>query len=315
MPYPIEKKLVVGVSSTALFDLHEEERMFEEKGIKEYRIYQTKNISKILNKGVAFPFIKRYLHINHVYKNDVPIEVVLISKNSPETGVRIFNSIKHYELDITRAAFTSGESPYRYIPAFNISLFLSTNETDVINAINSGYPAGRIISTHVTDKEIDNPELRVAFDFDGVIADDESERVYTNAGGVLDQYHQYETSHVNDPHSPGPLADFFKKLALFQRIETSKKDNDPTYKKIIKTAIITARNSPSHERAINTLKYWGVSVDDMFLLGGIEKRRILEVYKPHLYFDDQKTHLDSRLTDIPLVHIPFGIANQILKTQ
>jgi 5'-nucleotidase len=307
MPYPIDRKLVVGVSSTALFDLQREDDLFRQQGIKPYREYQIGNKTKILDKGLAFPFIRRYLNINKVYTEEQPVEVVLLSKNSPETGVRIFNSIKHYDLDITRGAFTSGDSPYKYIPAYNISLFLSTNEEDVLNAINAGYPAGRIIKTSVVD-ESDDRELRVAFDFDGVIADDESEKVYKETG-QLSLYHAHESENVEIPHKPGPLADFFKKISFFQKLETKKQDDDPHYKKILRTAIITARNAPSHERAINTLRSWGVGVDDLFMLGGIEKRRILEVVRPHLYMDDQLEHLNPEIQNIPLVHIPFGIAN------
>ena len=307
MAYPIERKLVVGVSSTALFDLHEEESIFSEQGLEKYKQHQIKYSKQVLNKGLAFPFIKRFLNINNVYNDEKPVEVVLFSKNSPETGLRIFNSIKHYNLDISRAAFTSGKSPYSYIPAYNISLFLSTNETDVLNAIEAGYPTGRIIKTKVEDDETDT-ELRVAFDFDGVIADDESEKVYADSG-QLTLYQAYETEHNQEPLMPGPLGDFFKKLSIFQKMESRKQAKDPKYKKILSTSIITARNAPAQERAINTLKSWNVGVDEVFLLGGINKSRILEVMKPHLFLDDQISHLDPKLHNIPLVHIPFGIRN------
>lgn len=237
-----------------------------------------------------------------MYSIDRPVEVVILSKNSPETGVRIMNSIKEYGLDITRGAFTSGDSPYKYIPAYNLSLFLSSNEEDVLNAINAGFPAGRFINTKIEFSN-DSDELRVAFDFDGVIADDEAENIYQREG--LQYYFDYESEHVSEPHQPGPLADFFKKLSVFQKLETRKQEEDPTYKKIIRTAIITARNAPAHHRAINTLKAWNVTVDDLFLLGGIEKRRILEIWKPHLFMDDQISHLDPELASVPLVHVPF----------
>ncbi len=302
MAFPIDRKLVVGVSSNALFDLHEEDKIFREEGINAYRKYQIENKNKIIDKGIAYPFIERFLRINKVYVDERPVEVIILSKNSSETGVRIMNSIKGYGLDISRGAFTSGDSPYKYIPAYNISLYLSTSENDVTNAIQAGYPAGRFINTDIEFLD-DSYELRDAFDFDGVIADDESEIVFQSDG--LQMYFEYETLHVSDPHRPGPLADFFKKLSLFQKLETMKQDKDPTYKKIIRTAIITARNAPAHERAINTLKSWDVSVDDLFLLGGIEKWRILETWKPHLFMDDQISHLDPKLTKVPLVHVPF----------
>jgi len=307
MAYPIDRKLVVAVSSNALFDLEKEDEIFKNEGLNAYRTHQIDNKQTPLKKGFAFPFIKRFLNINKVYPEQKPVEVVLLSKNSPETGIRVFNAIKSYNLDISRAAFTSGKSPYNYIPAYNISLFLSTNEDDVIKAIESNYPAGRILKTTVQDDE--DLELRVAFDFDGVIADDEAEKVYQDSGGQLEIYYSYETEHKQIALNPGPLGNFFKKLSYFQKMESRKEEKDPNYKKILKTAIITARNAPAHERAINTLKEWDVEVDEMFLLGGIEKKRILSVLKPHLFFDDQITHLDPKLENIPLVHIPFGIAN------
>ncbi len=309
MAYPIDKKLVVGISSNALFDLTKEDNLFKEKGLDAYRQYQNDNKGEVLPKGVAFPFIKRFLQINDVYKEEQPVEVVLLSRNSPETGIRVFNSIKEYKLNITRAAFMSGGSAVNYIPAFNISLFLSTNENDVKNAITLNLPAGRILQTEVIDDEIDSFELRVAFDFDGVVANDEAEKIYKEKGMV--EYHEYEAIHSLEDLGAGPLADFFKKLAFFQKLESKKQQSDSSYRKILKTSIITARNAPAHDRAINTLNNWGVDVDEMFLLGGIDKYRILEVMNPHLYFDDQMVHLDANvMKNIPLVHIPFGIANE-----
>lgn len=309
MPYPIEKKLVVGVSSSALFSLDREDTIYKENGIDEYRQFQIDHKKDILAKGIAFPFIKKFLDINKTYTEEMPVEVVLLSKNSPETGIRILNSIQHYELDITRAAFTSGKSPFPYIPAYNISLFLSTNQLDVEKSIQAGHPAGQFLNSNVSTTEDDFNELIVAFDFDGVIADDGSEAVYKQSES-LKKFHEHELENIETPHNPGPLADFFRKLSYFQRLETKKENENSAYNKIVRTAIITARNSPSHERAINTLSSWGVTVDELFLMGGVEKSRILNVLKPHIYFDDQLVHLNKELTNIPLVHIPFGVANK-----
>lgn len=307
MPFSIDDKLVVGVSSTALFDLSLEDDIFLTQGVEAYKEYQKANRGKILEKGVAFPFIRRFLNINAILPEQQPVEVVILSKNSPETGIRTFNSIREYGLNICRAAFTSGNPVYRYIPAYNISLFLSTNQEDVKAAIQQGYPAGRVLPTSIVDDEADN-ELRVAFDFDGVLADDESEKVYKETD-QLELFYQHEVKNVDIPLNPGLLLDFFRKLSHFQKLEENRMASSPNYKKILKTSIITARSAPSHERAINTLKFWDVAVDEMFFLGGIEKKRILEILKPHLFVDDQITHLSMDLKDVPLVHIPFGIAN------
>jgi 5'-nucleotidase len=235
------------------------------------------------------------------------VEVVLLSKNSPETGQRVFNSIREFGLDISRAAFTSGRNPCSYIPAYNVSLFLSTSRDDVNEAISQNFPAGVILKSIVHDDEND-AELRVAFDFDGVLVDDSAEKVFQQSQ-QLDLYFQHETQHKNEPIKPGLLKDFFQKLAFFQKLESKKAESDSSYRKILRTAIVTARNAPAHDRAINTLKSWNVEVDEMFLLGGIEKKRILEILKPHLFIDDQMGHLDKRMEDVTLVHIPFGIMN------
>lgn len=307
MPYPIEKKLVVGVSSSALFNLEKEEAIFSNHGPEAFDQYQVDNKMNILEKGVAFPFVQRFLNINKHYPEEQPVEVVLLSKNSPNACIRVFNSMKEYDLDISRAVFTTGKSPFQYIPAYNISLFLSTNLSDVEKAIAAKFPAGRFVNNPVID-DSDN-ELRVAFDFDGVIADDAAEQVFKETKNLA-EFHKYETEHIVEPHSPGPLADFFKKLAFFQKMETKRQNSDLKYNRLLRTAIVTARNAPSHERAINTLNEWGVSVDEMFLMGGVDKSRVLNIFKPHIYFDDQLVHLDSNSSKIPLVHIPFGIANE-----
>ena len=308
MPYPIHRKLVVGVSTNALFDLELEDRIFKEQGVEAYKKYQIENQNVLLKKGVAFPFIRRFLNINNIFPEEEPVEVVLLSKNSPETALRALKSIEHYGLNISRGAFTSGMSPYQYIPAYNISLFLSTNLADVDNAIKSNFPAGHILKTEIEDDETDC-ELRIAFDFDGVLASDEAEKIYQETH-ELKKFHEHEEINSATPLPQGLMCDFFKKLSYFQKLESIILSKDNNYKKVLRTAIITARNAPSHKRAINTLSSWGVDVDEMFFLGGIEKRRILEVLKPHLYIDDQIVHLDRNLLDIPLVHIPFGIINE-----
>lgn len=312
MPYPIERKLVIAVSSSALFDLSESDKVFREDGPKAYKEYQEKHLDVFLGKGVAFPFIRRFLSINQRFEKEQPVEVVLLSRNSAATGKRVFRSIKYYELDISRAAFTEGKSPYGYIPAFNASLFLSANEEDVVKTIDYGYPAGTVLPTKVVDDLLDG-ELRIAFDFDGVIADDESETVFRD--GELNAFHQHEVDRSHIPHNPGPLADLFKKLSFMQKLEDRAEEKDREYKRILRTAIITARNAPSHERVITTLEKWGVSSNETFFLGGMKKERILTILKPHMFFDDQKSHLESEAGDIPMVHIPFGVANQKVKKE
>ena len=306
MAYPIENKLVIAVASSALFDLVESDKVFTEQGAIAYRDYQEEHLDAPLAKGVAFPFVRRFLNINKRFPDTSPVEVVLLSRNSSITGKRVFRSIEHHGLDISRAAFLEGKSPYPYIPAFNASLFLSSNEGDVLKAIDYEYPAGTVLPSRVVDED-DDWELRIAFDFDGVIADDASERVYK--GGELAAFHKHETSRAGIPHSPGPLADLFRKLSLLQQLEDEAQTADASYQRILRTAIITARSAPSHERVITTLEHWGVDANEVFFLGGMNKARILNILKPHMFFDDQRSHLQSKAGNIPMVHIPFGVAN------
>jgi len=307
MPFQIEHKLVIGVASSALFDLDASHQVYLDSGPDQYRAYQERHLDVILGKGVAFPFIRRFLNINKCFPRQTPVEVVLFSRNSPETGLRVMRSIAHYGLDISRAAFMTGKSPYTYLPAFNAALFLSANEEDVKSAIAANYPAGLVLPSKIDDD--DDAELRIAFDFDGVLADDESETVFKTNG--IDEFHAHETRHMATPHQPGPLADMFQKLALMQRMEERAQKRDPGYQKILRIAIITARSAPAHERVVTTLKSWGVSANETFFLGGMEKARVLAVFKPHIFFDDQLTHLTaSPGGTIPMVHVPFGIANR-----
>lgn len=313
MPYPIEDKLVIGIASSALFDLTDSDRVFREEGEEGYKAFQRRHRAQVLGKGVAFPFIKRFLHLNAVFPAEQPVEVVLLSRNSPETGARVFNSIRHYGLDITRAAFLSGKSPHSYIPAFNVSLFLSANQRDVASAIGYDYAAGAVLPSDVVEDEGDH-ELRVAFDFDGVVADDEAETVYKTTGS-LDDFHAAEARKVTVPHRPGPLAELFRKLSNLQQLERERERQQPGYRRLLRTAIVTARSAPSHERVVTTLTDWGVEPDETFFLGGVNKTRVLEILRPHIFFDDQLSHLESSAGKIPSVHIPFGIANRALPAQ
>ncbi|ARU58034.1 5'-nucleotidase [Oleiphilus messinensis] len=309
MPYPIEEKFVIAVASSALFDLSESDKVFREQGPLAYRDYQAAQLDTPLEKGVAFPFVRRFLNMNQHFPDELPVEVVLLSRNSAITGKRVFRSIHHHGLEITRAAFLEGQSPYSYIPAFNASLFLSANEQDVSQAIDNGYPAGTVLPSVVMDDIVD-AELRIAFDFDGVIAGDDAEKVYK---GGLAGFHQFETARADIPHNPGPLADLFQKLAVIQKLEDQAVEKSPEYQRIIRTAIVTARSAPAHERVITTLEHWGVSANEVFFLGGMKKARILDILKPHIFFDDQQTHLTSSAGNIPMVHVPFGVTNQITK--
>lgn len=310
MAFPIDNKFVIAVASSALFDLSESDSIFKQYGESRYREYQAKNLDKPFEKGVAYPFIKRLLSLNDSFPDIQPVEVVLMSKNSPETGERAFRSIEHYGLSISRACFTSGKPNFQYLPAFNATLFLSANLRDVKEALNHSFAAGRVLNTQYIEDNEEDRELRIAFDFDGVLADDSSEKVYQTTGGDMKQYFAHETELADKPLPEGPIFNLLRKISFYQKLEKEKIEKDPNYTRILKTAIVTARNAPAHKRVISSLKSWGIDVDDAFFLGGIEKSRILSILKPHIFFDDQMGHL-SPLDKIPAVHIPFGIANKI----
>ncbi len=310
MPYDLKKRLVIGVASSAMFDLSKSDAVFKRKGEKEYRKYQEKNLDVALPKGIAFSFVKRLLSLNNLSTDPVGdplVEVVLLSKNDPDTGLRVMKSIQHYGLGMTRAVFMQGKAPYEYIPALNISLFLSGNKSDVESAIRMKFPAGHVMNSSVIDDEGDDG-LRIAFDFDGVLADDESETVMQTTKD-LKQFHAHEVLNVLQPHNPGPLQQFLIRISAIQYAEEQRKKKDPTYVNRLRVSIVTARNAPSHERALNTLKSWGVMANDGFFLGGIEKGKVLAILRPHIFFDDQSGHLESAAKVAPSVHIPFGITN------
>jgi len=306
MPYDLKNMLVVGVASSALFDLSDAHAVFLEHGEKTYREYQEEHLGDELAPGVAFPFIHRLLSLNDLSQDDQPlVEVIVLSKNDPETGLRVMRSVNSHGLPITRAIFMQGRSPYAFMGALNMSLFLSQSAEDVRVALDLGFAAGQVLGAPAAN--LAGLDLRIAFDFDGVLADDSSERIMQSDG--LTAFHAHETEHLDDPIAPGKLLQFLQGINRIQDIEEAKVAADPAYNRRVHVAIVTARNAPSHERVVKTLQSWGVRVNDAFFLGGIEKGGVLKVLKPHIYFDDQLGHLESAADDVPSVHVPFGVIN------
>lgn len=312
MAYSLEDMLVIGVASSALFDLSESDEIFRSRGEAEYREYQEKNVDQPLRPGIAFPFIKRLLSLNDLSSDDDPlVEVIILSRNDPETGLRVMRSISYHLLPITRAIFMQGRSPYDYMGALNMSLFLTGNRDDVDLALGKGFAAGQVIGTPANDPS--GSDLRVAFDFDGVLADDSSERVMQLKD--LPAFRNHEVEHLKVPHTEGPLLKLLRKINQIQRIEEQKVFQDPSYDRRVHVSIVTARDAPSHERLVRTLQSWGVRVNDAFFLGGIEKAKILRVLCPHIFFDDQLNHLQNSADEIPSVHVPLGIMNESGETR
>jgi 5'-nucleotidase len=307
MVYPLDDRLVVGVASSALFDLTESGAYFDEHGESKYRVYQNERLDDVLDPGVAFPFIHRLLTLNDLQPGDPLVEVIVLSRNDPMTGLRVMRSVEAHGLSISRAVFTQGQAPFAYMNAFSMSLFLSANRPDVDAAIAAGLPAGRVLPSLATYDSVD-PSLRVAFDFDGVLASDESERFF-QASDALEPYLEYEATNRENPLDAGPLKPFLEQLNRIQTLEEARKSEDSSYTPRLRISLVTARNAPAHERAVHSLKAWGVNVNDAFFLGGIEKAKVLRVLRPHIFFDDQRAHLDSAVEHIAGVHIPYGVAN------
>ncbi|RAN76140.1 5'-nucleotidase [Bacillus sp. SRB_336] len=309
MPYSLENRLVVGVASSALFDLKESDDYFNKNGEAKYRIYQDERIDDTLDPGYAFPFIQRLLSLNDLRGSEDPVvEVIILSKNDPSTGLRVMRSVAKHGLGISRAVFTQGQVPYKYIGSFDMSLFLSANREDVDAATKLGFPAGHVLPS--TAVYTGGDSLRVAFDFDSVLGDDESEKVYQELSGDLSKYYDHETANQDKALSPGPLKRLLADLNLIQELEMTRKENDESYQPRLRISLITARSAPAHERAVRSLTQWGVTVNDAFFLGGIAKSKVLEVMRPHIFFDDQKSHLDPAAGFTAGVHVPYGVANE-----
>jgi 5'-nucleotidase len=289
-------KLVVAISSRALFDLTQSHRIFVEQGVDAYQRYQIEHEDEILAPGPAYALAKKLLRLNRPDKQYV--EVLLLSRNSADTGLRVFNSIKHYGLDITRAAFTKGEPTSRYVPAFGSHLFLSADTEDVKRALDDGYAAATIFPS-VFRNETD--ELRIAFDGDAVLFSDEAERVYQEKG--LAAFSRSESDAALQPLMGGPFKDF---LAGLHRIQADfPEDASP-----IRTALVTARSAPAHERVIRTLRAWNIRIDEALFLGGLDKGEFLRAFGADIFFDDQRTHVESASKHVATGHVPHGIANE-----
>ncbi len=303
----LERALVVGVASSALFDLAESDAVFREQGEEKYREYQREHLDDVLEPGVAFPFIRRLLDLNDLSDRERLVEVVILSCNDPETGMRVMRSVQSHGLDITRAIFMQGRAPYRFMRPLRMSLFLSANEADVREAIDMGFAAGHVVGHAAEDDG--GADLRIAFDFDGVLADDSAERVFQSEG--LEEYQDSESALADVPLSRGPMADFLEKINRIQGIEDARCVSEPQgYQRRVRVAVVTARSAPAHERAINSIREWGLRVNDAFFLGGLPKGPILEVLEPHIFFDDQRRHVEGTSRSTPSVHIPFGEINR-----
>ena len=302
MALDLNGKLIVGISSRALFDLEEENRIFEEQGLEAFTRYQVEHENDILKPGTAFPLVKALHKLNYGEKKLT--EIIVMSKNSTSTSMRIFNSIKHYGLDISRAALVSGMSIAPYLTAFKTDLFLSASESDVQEAINANIAAGIICTSNglPIDPNAEISQIRIAFDGDAVIFSDESEKIYQEKGVAA--FEEHEERNAKKPLPEGPFAKLLKTISLVQK-EFEGNEAIP-----IRTALVTARNAPAHERVIRTLRAWDVRIDEAFFLGGIEKSAVLKAFGAHIFFDDQTVHTEPASKLVPAARVPYKSARK-----
>lgn len=291
-------KLVVAISSRALFDLDESHQIFEQGGEEAYTRYQIEREEVPLEPGVAFPLALKLLALN--LADEPRVEVILLSRNSADTGLRVFNSVRHHGLAISRAAFTRGDSPYRYLRDFGAQLFLSASPDDVRHALDAGIAAATILPSAAGMEP--SPQLRIAFDGDAVLFSDEAERIYQQQG--LEAFTASEVAARETPLPGGPFKPF---LAALHRIQQAYPEGAGP----IRTALVTARAAPAHERVIRTLRSWNIRIDEALFLGGMGKGTFLKSFGADIFFDDQRGHCESaRDHEVATGHVPYGIKNE-----
>ncbi len=297
MGVSLDGKLVVAISSRALFDFEEENQVFEQGDDRAYMNLQLDRLELPAKPGVAFSLVQKLLAFNTAEAQRV--EVVILSRNDPVSGMRVFRSAQHYGLPIQRGSFTRGQSPWRYLRPLNANLFLSTHLSDVRSALDAGVPAAQVYphSAHASDAH--PHEVRIAFDGDAVLFSDEAERVFQAQG--LDAFQQHEKSKAEQPLSAGPFKPLLAALQVLQQAGT------PHMR--IRTALVTARSAPAHERAIRTLMNWNIEVDEAMFLGGLEKGEFLREFEPDFFFDDQTGHIESAARHVPAGHVASGVRN------
>lgn len=292
MPVNFENTLVVGISSRALFKLEQANDIFNKHGEGEYEKFQRENEDIPLEKGTAFHLVEALLNLNNIKQGLV--EVVVMSRNSAITGLRVLNSIRHYNLPITRSCFTNGSSLTPYLESFSVSLFLSKNEADIQEIIDSQKCAAALIYDHPDDYNPDNKTVRIAFDADAVIFAEDSELIFKRSG--LASFHEHEDKLQDVPLEEGPFGNFFKKLSKVRR-ELGKDQ--------LRIAIVTARDYPSNIRVIKTLREWNIDVDEAFFLGGLPKEEILKAFNAHIFFDDQHSYVEAASSKVPSSRVPY----------
>jgi 5'-nucleotidase len=299
MPISLDGQLVVAISSRALFDFEEENQVFEAEDDRAYMQLQLQRLEHAAKPGVAFSLVNKLLAFNQGAASP-KVEVVILSRNDPVSGMRVFRSCQHYGLPIQRGVFTRGESPWRYLKPLNANLFLSTNEADVRSALGAGVPAARVYPHSARASSAHPDEVRIAFDGDAVLFSDEAEQVFQSAG--LDAFQAHERDSAGKPLAAGPFKPLLEALKRLQ--------HEPAQTMRLRTALVTARSAPAHERAIRTLMNWDIEIDEAMFLGGLPKGTFLREFEPDFFFDDQTGHIENASAHVPAGHVASGVTNR-----
>ena len=297
--------LVVAISSRALFDFEAENTIFHGQGDKAYEAFQLERLDQPAKKGVAFELARKLLTFNS--EAETRVEVIVLSRNDPVSGLRVFKSAEHHGLSVSRGAFVRGTSPYPYLHPLKADLFLSANSEDVRHALEQGIPAARVFARSAEEAGSYPDELRIAFDGDAVLFSDEAERIFRS--GSLTSFHEHERDNARVPLTAGPIQPFLKAL---HRLKANPPNGTKTK---IRTALMTARDAPAHERALRTLISWDVDIDEAFFLGGLPKADVLKVFEPDFFFDDQLRHCEPASPFMAAGHVVSGVANELVASQ
>jgi len=298
MSAPSVDTLVIGISSRSLFKLEKENRIFVEKGLDAYAEYQKDNERRILEPGTAFPLVEAFLKLNEKLKEQL-VDVVIMSQNNPQTGLRIMNSIDFYNLAITRAAFSGGARLGPLLKAYSVDLYLSMNREDVQDAAEHGISSAMLYAPPQQFNP-DADEIRIAFDGDAVLFSEESEIIYRQQG--LDAFLEHEKAFAEIPLPEGPFGRVLKTLSRIKNLSD---------RKLVRIALVTARDRPAHERVILTLRSWGVSVDEAYFLGGLPKNQVLKAFNAHIFFDDQDKHVGPASEHVPSARVPYKTTSEL----
>ncbi|XP_025310376.1 cytosolic 5'-nucleotidase 1B isoform X3 [Canis lupus familiaris] len=309
-PRPPKPKnaITIAVSSRALFNMMDARKIYEEEGLEKYMEYQLNNENVILTPGPAFRFVKALQHVNarlrELYPNEQDLfDIVLMTNNHAQVGVRLINSVNHYGLLIDRFCLTGGKSPIGYLKAYLTNLYLSADSEKVQEAIQEGIASATMFDG-AKDMAYCDTQLRVAFDGDAVLFSDESEHIAKEYG--LDKFFQHETLFENKPLAQGPLKGFLEDLGRLQKKFYAK---DERLLCPIRTYLVTARSAASSgARVLKTLRRWGLEIDEALFLAGAPKGPILVKIRPHIFFDDHMFHIEGaqKLGTIS-AHVPYGI--------